>query len=148
MSEADDRFAIIATLDRYAECLDTRDWAGLSDVFTNDVHIDFGAWQADSLDAVRENISSFLDGCGPSQHLLGNYRINLDGDTARSCCYCYVMHQGKGTHEGKSYETWIEYCDELRRGPGGWRSYRRHAKPRMHRGDMSLLGPGDTDKGE
>ena len=30
VSEADDRFAIIATLDRYAECLDTRDWAGLA----------------------------------------------------------------------------------------------------------------------
>ena len=31
---ADDRFAIIATLDRYAECLDRRDWPGLADVFT------------------------------------------------------------------------------------------------------------------
>ena len=34
MSEADDRFSIIATLDRYAECLDARDWPGLADVFT------------------------------------------------------------------------------------------------------------------
>ena len=143
MTEADDRFAIIATLDRYAECLDTRDWEGLSDVFTDDVQIDFMAWQADSLDAVRANIRSFLDGCGPSQHLLGNYRINLDGDNASSRCYCYVMHQGKGEHEGKCYETWIEYSDELRRGPNGWRSFQRVAKPQMHRGDVSLLGPGD-----
>ena len=37
---ADDRFAIIATLDRYAECLDQRDWPGLADVFTDDVEID------------------------------------------------------------------------------------------------------------
>ena len=29
MSDADDRFEIIAVLDRYAECLDTRDWPGL-----------------------------------------------------------------------------------------------------------------------
>ena len=143
MPESDDRFAIIAVLDRYAECLDTRDWAGLADVFTEDVRFDFGAWQADSLSAVRDNISSFLDGCGPSQHLLGNYRITVEGDSASSCCYCYVMHQGKGEHEGKSYETWIEYCDELRRGPDGWRSYQRLARPRMHRGDVSLLGPGE-----
>ena len=34
MSSADDRFAIIAVLDRYAECLDTRDWQGLADVFS------------------------------------------------------------------------------------------------------------------
>jgi len=37
MSDAEDRFAIIARLDHYAECLDTRDWEGLSGVFTNDV---------------------------------------------------------------------------------------------------------------
>ena len=36
MSDTDDRFAIIAVLDRYAEVLDTRDWPGLADVFTDD----------------------------------------------------------------------------------------------------------------
>ena len=47
MSDADDRFAIIAVLDRYAEVLDTRDWPGLADVFTDDVDMDFGVWHAD-----------------------------------------------------------------------------------------------------
>ena len=42
MSAADDRFSIIATLDRYAECLDTRDWDGLKDMFTSDTDVDFG----------------------------------------------------------------------------------------------------------
>jgi hypothetical protein len=88
MSEADDRFAIIATLDRYAECLDTRDWPRLAEVFTADVDMDFEAWHARGLDAVTTNIRSFLDGCGPSQHLLGNYRIELEGDRASSRCYC------------------------------------------------------------
>ena len=70
MSSADDRFAIIAALDRYAECLDNRDWNGLADVFSQDVEIDFGVWRATDLDGVRKNISQFLDPCGPSQHLL------------------------------------------------------------------------------
>ena len=35
-SAADDRFAIIAVLDRYSECLDARDWPGVADVFTDD----------------------------------------------------------------------------------------------------------------
>ena len=142
MSAADDRFEIIATLDRYSECLDTRNWRGLSDVFTDDVDMDFGAWRERSLDDVRKAIRSFLDGCGPSQHLLGNYRIDLDGDTASSKCYCRVMHQGKGEHEGKSYEAWIEYADELVRTPQGWRSRKRVGTPQMHEGDPSLLGPG------
>lgn len=142
MSDADDRFEIIATLDRYAECLDTRDWPGLADVFVESVQMDFGVWQAKSLDEVRTNIRSFLDGCGPSQHLLGNYRIQLDGDVATSKCYCRVMHFGKGEQQGKSFESWIEYADELERTTHGWRSRKRVATPQMNVGDPSVLGPG------
>jgi hypothetical protein len=141
MTEADDRFEIIATLDRYAECLDNRDWQGLADVFTEKIDMDFVVWRATSLDEVRSQIRSFLGGCGPSQHLLGNYRIRLDGDRASSKCYCRVMHQGKGEHEGKSFESWIEYADELIRTPLGWRSQKRVARPQMNAGDVSLLGP-------
>ena len=143
MSAADDRFEIIAVLDRYAEVLDTRDWPGLAEVFTADVDMDFGAWHGVSLDEVTANIRSFLDGCGPSQHLLGNYRVELEGDTATSRCYIRVMHFGKGEHEGKTYEMWGEYEDELVRTPDGWRSCKRRATATMHQGDMSLLGPGD-----
>ena len=143
MSDAsDDRFAIIAVLDRYSECLDTRDWEGLAEVFTADVDMDFEAWRQQGLGAVMSTIRSYLDGCGPSQHLLGNYRIELDGDHAKSRCYCRVMHMGKGPHEGKTYETWIEYADELVRTDQGWRSARRVARAQMHQGDPSLLGPG------
>ena len=141
MTAADDRFAIIAALDRYAECLDTRDWPGLAEVFTDEVEMDFGLWGATSLDEVRTRIRSFLGGCGPSQHLLGNYRIELDGDRASSKCYCRVMHMGKGEHEGKTYETWIEYEDEWVRTGEGWRSARRVSHVQMQDGDPSLLGP-------
>lgn len=141
MSDADDRFAIIATLDRYSECLDTRDWDGLRDVFTEDVDMDFEDWHERGLAKVTAIIRSYLDGCGPSQHLLGNYRIDLDGDRASSRCYCRVMHMGKGEHEGKTYETWIEYADELIRSDAGWLSRKRVARAKMHQGDPSLLGP-------
>jgi hypothetical protein len=142
MSDADDRFAIIATLDAYSECLDTRDWDRLSEVFTDDVDMDFGAWRQQGRAKVTKLIRSYLDGCGPSQHLLGNYRIELDGDRASSRCYCRVMHQGKGEHAGKKYETWIEYSDELIRTEAGWRSQKRVGHAQMHEGDPSLLGPG------
>lgn len=139
---ADDRFAIIATLDRYAECLDQRDWPGLAQVFTPDVVVDWQEWAQTGLAEVTRSIASYLDGCGPSQHLLGNYRIDLSGDEAASRHYCRVMHMGKGVHEGKTYETWIEYRDALVRTDAGWRSRRRDARAIMEQGDRSLLGPG------
>jgi hypothetical protein len=142
MSQADDRFAIIATLDRYSECLDTRDWPGLGQVFTDDVTVDWKEWKQTGLAEVTTSIRSYLDGCGPSQHLLGNYRISLEGDAATSLHYCRVMHMGKGAHQGKTYESWIEYSDVLIRTPEGWRSRRRDGRVIMDQGDRSLLGPG------
>ena len=141
MSDSDDRFSIIATLDRYAECLDTRNWPGLREVFTADVEVDWVEWRQVGLEEVTTAIRGFLDGCGPSQHLLGNYRIELDGDEATSRHYCRVMHMGKGVNAGKSYESWIEYTDQLARTAAGWRSRRRDCRAMMEQGDRSVLGP-------
>ena len=143
MGAADDRFEIIAVLDRYAEVLDTRAWPGLADVFTPDVDMDFGAWRGTNLEETTSNIRSFLDGCGPSQHRLSNFRIELDGDRANSRCYVRVMHFGKGEHEGKTYEMWGEYADELVRTSRGWRSRQRRVAVTMQQGDIGLLGPGE-----
>lgn len=140
MSKADDRFEIIAALDRYAECLDTRNWSGLADVFSEEVDMDLGAWHARNLDEARAKIAAFLDPCGPSQHLLGNYRIELAGDRASSRCYGRVMHFGKGEHKGKFYEVWMDYADEWVRTPDGWRSVKRVAGGSMQQGDPSVLG--------
>jgi hypothetical protein len=105
--------------------------------------MDFVAWHATCLDDVVAHIRSFLDGCGPSQHLLGNHRIEFTADdTANSACYVRVMHFGKAAHEGKTYEMWGEYRDELVRTAAGWRSRKRVARAHMHQGDASLLGPG------
>ena len=142
MNAADDRFSIIDTLDRYAEALDMRDWDLLARVFTQDAVVDFGEWKQTGLAEVTTSIRSYLDGCGPSQHFLGNYRIELDGDQATSRHYCRVMHMGKAEHAGKTYETWIEYKDQLDRKGDAWLSRRRDARVMMDQGDRSLLGPG------
>lgn len=146
MSRADDRFAIIEVLDRYADVLDTRDWERLDRVFTADVEMDFGAWRARGVDEVRRRIRSYLDGCGPSQHLLGNYRIELDPgepDRARSRCKIRVMHEGRGAHAGETYEMMGEYRDELVRTKDGWRIAKRDAIAMLQLGNPGLLGPGD-----
>lgn len=141
MSQADDRFSIIRVLDRYAEVLDTRDWNSLGEIFTPSVEMDFVAWHAMNLDAVRARLRSFLDHCGPTQHLLGNYRVDFPkNDIARSACYVRAMHFGKDEHRGKRYEMWGEYRDEFVRTQSGWRIEKRIARPYMHDGDASLLG--------
>jgi hypothetical protein len=71
-------------LDRYAEARDTRRWALLSEVFVPELEFDFGEWTASSREQAVAMIRTYLDDCGPTQHLLSNYRIDINGDAARS----------------------------------------------------------------
>ena len=141
-SEADDRWEICRVLDGYAEALDRRDWDALESVFTEDLVFDFGEWVTKSRAAAVKSIRSYLDGCGPTQHLLGNYRIDLDGDQAASRFYVRAFHIGIGNAEGETYEMAGEYSDRLRLTPDGWRSFSRQGRVQWEIGSRSVLGPG------
>jgi hypothetical protein len=51
--------------------------------------------------------------CGPTQHLLGNFRIEVDGNKARSACYLRGMHAGSGSNTRQIFDLWAEHSDEL-----------------------------------
>ena len=141
MSERDDRAEIIAVLDGYAECLDRRDWAGLDRVFASDVEFDFGEWRSSNREETVNTIRGYLDDCGPTQHLLGNYRIEIDGDHATSKVYVRAFHVGVGAAEGKTYETGGEYRDRLERRNGKWLSVSRVGDFFWELGSRDVLGP-------
>lgn len=141
-AEAADRLAIIEVLTRYATALDHRDWALLDQLFAPDVEGRFGGSPLSGCEAVRRMIRSHLDGCGPTQHLLSNFRIELSGDTARSVCSVRAFHAGSGAAAGKTYELFGEYRDELRRLPQGWRVVLRSMWVSHEIGSRELLSPG------
>jgi len=145
MSEADDYAEILATLARYSTALDQRDWALLEDVFTRDLVYDAGEWTTRSFDEYLDRLRPYLDGCGPTQHLLGNYRIELDGDTARSAVYIRAFHVGTRELSNTTYEMFGEYRDELIRTGAGWRS--RHRTLRLHYelGSRDVLRPASPE---
>ena len=136
----EDRIEIVALLDRYAEALDSRRFELLEQVFAPDVDFDFGEWRARTLAQAVASIRSYLDGCGPTQHLLGNYRVEVDGDRARSRVYVRASHLGVGSAAGKTYEMAGEYADELRRTPQGWRSSARWVRVFFELGTREVLG--------
>lgn len=140
MSERDDRTEIMSVLDGYAECLDRRDWAGLDRVFADDVEFDFGEWRATSREQVVRTIRSYLDGCGPTQHLLGNYRVEIEGDHAKTRVYVRAFHVGIGDATGLTYEMGGEYRDRLERRDGRWLSVARVGEPFWEVGSRSVLG--------
>lgn len=81
MCSCQDRDSVADVVNRYAYALDNRQWTVLDDVFTTDAVARYGTPKSPQLNG-RENIvasiRSFLDGCGPSQHLLGNHLIEIN----------------------------------------------------------------------
>lgn len=141
MEDVDARWEIAAVLDRYAEALDSRRWELLTDVFVPELEFDFGEWVANSREEAVATIRTYLDGCGATQHLLGNYRIAVNGETAVSRVYVRAFHLGTGSAAGKTYEMGGEYRDALRRTPEGWRSFRREGVVFWETGSREVLGP-------
>ena len=103
----DDYLAIVAVLNRYADVCDTKDFDRFVDVFTADATMDYStipdvhAGPREIADNVRRN----LGGCGPTQHLLGNYEVEVEGDVARASCKVRAFHLGIGEQEGETFEA-------------------------------------------
>ena len=66
-----------------------------------------------------------LNGCGPTQHLFGNFRIKINGNKAKSKCSAQVGHVGKSPNENETYEMWGEYQDKWKKKADGWKIIER-----------------------
>lgn len=66
-------------------------------------------------------VRGFLEQCGPTQHLLSNLRIAVDGGETRVNSDMQAVHAGRGAHAGQTPTVWGEYGDRLILGPEGWR---------------------------
>jgi 3-phenylpropionate/cinnamic acid dioxygenase small subunit len=139
--EVADRLAIVDLLTRYATALDHRDWGLLDSFFTEDAEGHFGGPVLVGCEALRRMIRGHLDGCGPTQHLLGNFRIELAGDRAQSVCSVRAFHAGVGAAAGLTYEIFGEYRDALVRLPQGWRVAKRAMRVSQEIGSRDVLGP-------
>ncbi|MFC9555900.1 nuclear transport factor 2 family protein [Rhodococcus sp. NPDC056960] len=126
-----DRLHVVATL------LDVKDWPGFASALTENV-VAYG--RTGPTDVVAR-VRSHLDVCGATQHLIGNIRIELDGDAARTRCYFRAFHVGLGDHAGATYECMGEYRDQWSRSPSGWLLSGRVIDVRAEVGDRGVIAP-------
>jgi hypothetical protein len=138
---AEDRFAVIETLDRYAVALDARDWPLLDRVFMPDATADYGEYRCASREEICKLVQRMLGGCGPTQHMLGVYRIEISGDEAASTCSIRAHHMGRGAEAQLEYECFGEYRDRLVRTPEGWRICHRAMRVTHETGTRAILKP-------
>ena len=93
----------------------------LDAVLAIDAGADMGLGPLRGRAAIVALMRSFLDACGPTQPLLGNLPIEVDGDEACSRCYVSDLHLGSGDKAHLSFATLGEYHDLWQKRDGVWR---------------------------
>ena len=134
--------AIYRALVSFARAMDARDWSALDNITTEDMTADLGAGALSGRAAIVAYMRSFLNDCGPTQHLLGNVLIDVQVDTASSRAYVSDMHLGRGDRSGLRFCTLGDYHDRWKKTEDGWRMSHRSKINNGYFGSLEVLGPG------
>lgn len=128
--ELSDRFEIQDLVYRYAELIDSKQFEGLRQVFTPDVHVDYSA-MGGGVGNLEETLA-FLEAAVTSelfpntQHLNANVQVSVQGDSATGRVMCFnPMAMALPGGGSQTFFLGLWYLDEYRRTAGGWRICRR-----------------------
>ena len=124
LQDVSDRLEIDDLLSRYTLAIDAKDFDALDAVFTPDALIDYttSGGVKGAYPEVKAWLAKALAMFPMTQHLLGNKRVTLDGDTATSRTYFYnPMGAPKKGGGLQMFFVGGYYNDRLVRTPDGWR---------------------------
>ena len=128
LAEISDRLEIQQLLVDYSTAIDQRRFDDLDVVFTPDAYIDYRA--LGGIDGrypeVKKWLSEVLSTFPVYSHMLGNFSVRVEGDTASSRVICFNPMVLPGESPGdKVLFCGLWYDDEFVRTPAGWRMTRR-----------------------
>ncbi|MCW2650110.1 MAG: hypothetical protein JWR32_1086 [Mycobacterium sp.] len=126
LQEISDRLEIQQLLINYSTAIDQRRFDDLDDVFTSDAYIDYRAMGG--IDGAYPDVKAWLQQVLPNfpayAHMLGNFAVTLDGDSASSRTICFnPMVLGGDQKQVLFCGLW--YDDDFVRTRDGWRMTRR-----------------------
>ena len=125
----------------YALLCDGRDWQGIGKVFSDDASATYGGRALPDRVAIESMLRNNLGGCGPTQHLLGNLQVWVDGEQVTSRIEVRASHRGTGDKQDQTYDCMGHYQDSWTRTPHGWRIAHRAMTVALEFGSRKVLGP-------
>lgn len=112
-----DRQKIYEVLTRYCRGVDRGDVDLIRSVYHEDATDDHGMFKGRGVDFAAW-IVDYLKDIGQSQHFIGNFTCDLQGDVAHTETYCIsVSDDGKGTQA----TVYNRYIDRFERRGGEWK---------------------------
>lgn len=117
-----DRQEIESLLYRYARSVDTGDWDGYREVFTEDAVLDYSSagYPPGSRDELAATFSAGMRTLTMTQHYITNIQIDLDGDHAEVTAMFLNPMQFPGMESLSVCGGY--YHHRVVRTPNGWRS--------------------------
>jgi len=123
-----DHAQIVELMHRYATAVDTKDWATLRSLFTDEIGAEMVGLEAQlgipsNTTAQRwiEVISQGLARYSVTQHSMSNHRIELAGDKALCTTYVVARHHLSGADASSIYSVGGYYNNEMVRTAAGWK---------------------------
>lgn len=130
LDEISDRLEIQQLLVDYSTAIDQRRFDDLDQVFTPDAYIDYRAMGG--IDGRYPEVKAWLAQVLPNfpayAHLVGNFDVRIDGDTASSRTLCFnpmALGGSDEDHPKRVLFCGLWYDDLFVRTPDGWRMSRR-----------------------
>ncbi len=122
-----DRTDIIELVDAIFDTVDAKDWDAAETLFDATVTVDFTSLDGGEPAAISgaQLVDGWRQGLHPrkkSFHLVGHYRVAVDGDTAAAAVKGYAYNVLDKELGGGMWEVWGAYEIPLRRTPAGWKA--------------------------
>jgi hypothetical protein len=134
---------IIDVMNQYTTALDTRNWELLEATMAPDGQANFGnvagAGVFESPQALVDECRRDLQDLHATQHLQGNYVVEVTGDTANASCYLQASHWAEGLPSGDEFVVWAKYSDDFVRTEKGWRIKMRRLQRIHTAGNQNLF---------
>ncbi|PEQ13787.1 hypothetical protein B2G71_05600 [Novosphingobium sp. PC22D] len=137
---ADDISQIVNVVNLYAVATDSRRYELFRQVFTDTVHLDFGAGAAiDGLDTLISAYQDIHAGFSATQHMTSGHTVQVEGDEARAFSYVSArfrreLDDGEGLFTSTGW-----YDDVLVRTWHGWRISERASRMVSYAGDHRVM---------
>lgn len=110
----------------YAWGIDTRNWALLRSIFADEIEMDFSSFNGTPASRIAADdwvaaCRALLPGFDATQHLLTNFMIEVEGDTATAVVYMQAEHFIANSLGDNSHTLGGYYRHKLARDTDGWK---------------------------
>ena len=117
-SSLEDRIAVLETVYKYAQGIDTRDWDLYRSIFTDEIEVDFSSYDGQTVGHLKaddwvERLKPLFSGLAATQHVMTNPIVTFIDHGATCRIYMQAEHFMDANDGRTSYSIGGYYIDRL-----------------------------------